>query len=117
VIRAWRQLKTTAASIPAKRGHLAKDDRRIGTVDGGGNWQLSFVPKNCLNQLALVEMQLDAVVVDNDAAYRGPQQLSGELGRADNSLKTLQALFYIERRRRRRDQKIEQLLGRSQESS
>ncbi len=79
MIRARRQLKATAASIAAKPGHLAKDDRRIGTVDGGGNWQLSLVPKNCLSQLALVETQLDAVVVDNDPAYRGPQQLSGDL--------------------------------------
>jgi hypothetical protein len=79
VIRAWRQLKTTTAAIAAKPGHLTKDDRRIGTVNGGGNWQLSFLPKNCLNQLALVQMQLDAVVVDNDPAYRDLQQLSGNL--------------------------------------
>jgi hypothetical protein len=75
------------------------------------------VPKNCLGELAPVEMQLYAVVVNNDPAYRGAQQRSWELRRADRSLKTLQAPFYFERRCRRRDQKIEQLLGRSQESS
>ena len=79
VIRAWRQLKTTATFVPAKRRDFAKNDRRIGTVDGGGNWQLSLMRKNYLNQLAPVEMQLDPVVVHNDAAYRGPQQLSGDL--------------------------------------
>ena len=79
VIGAWRKLEMTAASVAAKPGHLAEDDRRLSAVDGGGNWQLSFMPKKCLNQLALVEMQLDAVVIDNDPAYRGPQQLSGDL--------------------------------------
>ena len=77
VMRVWRQLKPTAAAIAAKRGYFAKNDWRIGIVDRGGNWQLSFLPKNCLSKLALVEMQLDAVVVDNDPAYRGLQQLLG----------------------------------------
>ena len=114
VIRAGRQLKATAASIPAKPGHLAQDDRVSVAVDGGGKWQIRILSENRLSQLVLVEMQLDAVFINHNPAYRGPQQLLGHLGRTDRSLKIFQAPFYFERRCRRHDQKVEQLLGRSQ---